>query len=93
MLSKPLLEAAAKQGTVMVALADWAMFDVFGVNFLTHVQKAGIDYYLIAALDQVSHNTGKKACGCYENRGCMREIRPWDQSFLRTVTGSITCTN
>lgn len=52
-LSNELLQAVAVHGKVMVAVADWAMFDVFGVNWLTHVQRSGISNYLIAAMDQV----------------------------------------
>ncbi|KAF8059108.1 XEG113 [Scenedesmus sp. PABB004] len=50
----PELAAAAVRGgtTLLVAAADWSMFEVFGVNWLAHVQRAGGANYLLAALDQ-----------------------------------------
>jgi hypothetical protein len=45
--------AANSDGLVLLAAADWSMFELFGVNWLAAVQKAGLDNYLIAALDQV----------------------------------------
>jgi hypothetical protein len=53
-LSPELAAAAANSdGLVLLAAADWSMFELFGVNWLAAVQKAGLDNYLIAALDQV----------------------------------------
>ncbi|KAI8466716.1 MAG: hypothetical protein J3K34DRAFT_460754 [Monoraphidium minutum] len=51
-LSPELLESLAVQKTVLLVAADWAAWDVFGVNWLAHVQRAGITNYLVAALDQ-----------------------------------------
>jgi hypothetical protein len=52
-LSPGLLDAVAVRKTVLLAAADWAAWDVFGVNWLAHVQRAGVGYYLVAALDKV----------------------------------------
>lgn len=41
------------KNTVLLVAADWAAWDVFGVNWLAHVQRAGISNYVVAALDQV----------------------------------------
>ena len=38
------------------------MFELFGVNWLTHVQRSGVDNYLMAALDQVGHSA--RVCRC-----------------------------
>jgi hypothetical protein len=43
----------AVRNSVLLVAADWAAWDVFGVNWLAHVQRAGITNYLVAALDQV----------------------------------------
>ncbi|GBF95727.1 hypothetical protein Rsub_08709 [Raphidocelis subcapitata] len=51
-LSKELLGTIASRGTVLLVAADWAAWDVFGVNWLAHVQRAGITNYLVAALDE-----------------------------------------
>jgi hypothetical protein len=45
--------AASSDRLLLLAAADWSMFELFGVNWLAAVQKAGLDNYLIAALDQV----------------------------------------
>ncbi len=48
-LSRELLAAAAGPSrTVVVATADWNMFDVMGVNWLAHVQAAGMSNYLVS---------------------------------------------
>lgn len=52
-LDGSMLAAAESQRTIILTAADWSMFDLFGVNWLTHVRKAGITNYLMAALDQV----------------------------------------
>lgn len=52
-LDGSMLAAAEAQRTIILTAADWSMFDLFGVNWLTHVRKAGITNYLMAALDQV----------------------------------------
>jgi hypothetical protein len=53
-LTPELAAAAASHGTLLLVAADWGMFELFGVNWLTHVQRSGVDNYLMAALDQVS---------------------------------------
>lgn len=40
------------RNTIVLAAADWAAWDVFGVNWLAHIQRAGATNYLVAALDQ-----------------------------------------
>jgi hypothetical protein len=52
-LTPDLAAAAASHGTLLLVAADWGMFELFGVNWLTHVQRSGVDNYLLAALDQV----------------------------------------
>lgn len=52
-LTPELAAAAASHGTLLLVAADWGMFELFGVNWLTHVQRSGVDNYLMAALDQV----------------------------------------
>lgn len=52
-LSQELAAAAASHGTLLLVAADWGMFELFGVNWLAHVQRSGVDNYLMAALDQV----------------------------------------
>lgn len=52
-LTTDLAAAAASHGTLLLVAADWGMFELFGVNWLTHVQRSGLDNYLMVAVDQV----------------------------------------
>lgn len=63
-LTPELAAAAAPHGTLLVAAADWAMFELFGINWLTHVQRSGLDNYLLAALDQVCFLTSCTVLCC-----------------------------
>jgi hypothetical protein len=63
-LSQELAAAAASHGTLLLVAADWGMFELFGVNWLTHVQRSGIDNYLMAALDQVSRQPQQRLNLC-----------------------------
>jgi hypothetical protein len=63
-LSQELAAAAASHGTLLLVAADWGMFELFGVNWLTHVQRSGIDNYLMAALDQVSRQRQQQCNDC-----------------------------
>jgi hypothetical protein len=53
LLTVELAQAAASKGTLLLTAADWSMFQLFGVNWLSHVQRSGMDNYLVVALDQV----------------------------------------
>jgi hypothetical protein len=46
------MRQVAIQKTILIAAADWAAWDVFGVNWVAHVQRSGIRNYLVVALDQ-----------------------------------------
>lgn len=65
-LTPELAQAAAESDTLLLVAADWAMFELFGVNWLSHVQRAGMDNYLIAALDQVGEGSSEGAGDCFE---------------------------
>lgn len=62
-LTPELAAAAASHGTLLLVAADWGMFELFGVNWLSHVQRSGVDNYLLAALDQVGGGSAG-ACVC-----------------------------
>ncbi|GAB4816673.1 hypothetical protein N2152v2_003719 [Parachlorella kessleri] len=49
-LTEALLHSVAKDNAVMLALLNSAQQD-FGLNWLKHVQQAGLSYFMVAALD------------------------------------------
>lgn len=69
-LTPDLAAAAAPYGTLLVAAADWGMFELFGINWLTHVQRSGLDNYLLIALDAVSGLVGHAAGWAGVGAGC-----------------------
>ncbi|KXZ42178.1 hypothetical protein GPECTOR_190g297 [Gonium pectorale] len=56
----------ARNNTIMLTVADWRIFGTMGINWMKHLAKWGVDYYLVGATDkntaQFLGHTGKHPC-------------------------------
>lgn len=51
-LSKELIASFAVQNTIMLTVSDWRIFETFGVNWMKHLNRFGVGYYIVGATDK-----------------------------------------
>ncbi|GIL65415.1 hypothetical protein Vafri_19165 [Volvox africanus] len=65
-LSRDYVAQFARLNTVMLTVADWRIFGTMGINWMKHLAKYGVDYYLVGATDiktaQFLGHKGKHPC-------------------------------
>ncbi|GIL87771.1 hypothetical protein Vretimale_13060 [Volvox reticuliferus] len=65
-LSREYVAQFARQNTIMLTVADWRIFGTMGINWMKHLAKWGVDYYLVGATDvktaQFLGHKGKHPC-------------------------------
>lgn len=83
--------AASSDGLVLLAAADWSMFELFGVNWLAAVQKAGLDNYLIAALDQVRRGRWGGGGGCQQQELAACMVSCWAALMDSSMHHTLPC--
>ncbi|GLC65037.1 hypothetical protein PLESTF_000239600 [Pleodorina starrii] len=72
-LTRELVAEFARDNTIMLTVADWRIFGTMGINWMKHLAKWGVDYYLVAATDvttaQFLGHTGKHPCFRFYEEG------------------------
>ncbi|KAG2433971.1 hypothetical protein HYH02_012433 [Chlamydomonas schloesseri] len=65
-LSRQLVADFARDNTIMLTVADWRIFGSMGINWMKHLAKYGVDYWLVGATcvktAQFLGHTGKHPC-------------------------------
>ncbi|KAL6749493.1 nucleotide-diphospho-sugar transferase-domain-containing protein [Haematococcus lacustris] len=51
-LSKELVASFAKDNTIILTVSDWRIFQNFGVNWMKHLKRLGVENYLVGATDK-----------------------------------------
>ncbi|GFR46128.1 hypothetical protein Agub_g7646 [Astrephomene gubernaculifera] len=72
-LSREHVAQFARNNTIMLTVADWRIFGTMGINWMKHLAKWGVDYYLVGATDaktsQFLGHTGKHPCFKFYEEG------------------------